>query len=168
VERSEAAREDFRGRPSSAATAYPKALVVLAALGALALLWIDVPLCPTAALLGLPCPGCGLTRATLALLRGDAQTAFALHPMVFVAVPGLILISVASGARALGWRGGMPEVSSRSGSARAPRRPQMNQWIALGAALLIALLLAVWVARWFGAFGGPVPVDEPIWTRFTR
>lgn len=143
MERSGAVREDFRG-----------ALVILAALGAAALLWIDVPLCPAAALLGLPCPGCGLTRATLALLRGDAQTAFSFHPLVFVAVPGLISIGVASGARVLGWRGGMPALSTR--------------WIALCAALLVGLFFAVWVARWFGAFGGPVPVDGPIWTRFTR
>ena len=34
-------------------------------------------------LLGIPCPGCGMTRALLALLRLDFAAAFTLHPMIF-------------------------------------------------------------------------------------
>lgn len=40
--------------------------------------------------LGIPCPGCGMTRALLAALRLDLAAAFALHPM-FWSVPLLYL-----------------------------------------------------------------------------
>jgi hypothetical protein len=32
---------------------------------------------------GLQCPGCGLTRASLAILRGDIQAAFSFNQLVF-------------------------------------------------------------------------------------
>ena len=31
--------------------------------------------------LGIPCPGCGMTRALAAVLRGDAASAFSFHPL---------------------------------------------------------------------------------------
>jgi hypothetical protein len=41
---------------------------------------------------GLQCPGCGLTRASLALLRGDVQSAYNFNQLVFY-VP-LFLVAV--------------------------------------------------------------------------
>jgi hypothetical protein len=38
-------------------------------------------LCPTALTLGLPCPGCGLTRATSLLTHGHVGEALAFHPL---------------------------------------------------------------------------------------
>lgn len=35
--------------------------------------------CPILAATGVPCPGCGLTRATLELLRGDFLQSFQIH-----------------------------------------------------------------------------------------
>jgi len=39
---------------------------------------------------GLPCPGCGLTRAHLAFLRGDILKAFAYHPLF--PLPAIVVI----------------------------------------------------------------------------
>ena len=39
--------------------------------------------CPVVMLTGLPCPACGLTRAGIALLRGDINSACRLHPFIF-------------------------------------------------------------------------------------
>lgn len=47
-------------------------------------------MCPFALCTGLACPGCGLTRAVISLVRGDLGTAAAYHPLVFLfAVEGL-------------------------------------------------------------------------------
>jgi len=42
-----------------------------------------LPLCPFKALTGLPCPGCGMTHAFLALGRLDFAGAFAANPLAF-------------------------------------------------------------------------------------
>jgi hypothetical protein len=91
--------------------------------------------CPFALLTGIPCPGCGLGRATLALLSGDPRQAFHFHPLVFVALP------------ALGGFGWLAFSSVR------------NERVvtALAGALLVATV-GVWIARFEGAFGGPVSV----------
>ncbi len=48
--------------------------------------------CPFMALTGLPCPGCGMTRATEALLRGDWSRAMTFHPYApFFLVLGLVM-----------------------------------------------------------------------------
>lgn len=36
---------------------------------------------------GIPCPGCGMTRAHLAALRLDFQSAFFYHPLWFLPIP---------------------------------------------------------------------------------
>jgi hypothetical protein len=102
--------------------------------------------CPVAALLGIPCPGCGLLRATLSLAQGHVTEALHFHPLVFVVVPSALgaAVHVASGrpvSRALEWT------------------------LATIATVLVALLVVVWVARFHGAFGGPVPVRS-LWSAF--
>jgi hypothetical protein len=39
--------------------------------------------CPFKALTGLPCPGCGMTRALLSMTKGDFHGAFAFNPFSF-------------------------------------------------------------------------------------
>jgi hypothetical protein len=108
----------------------------------------EVPLCPMAGLLGIPCPGCGLTRATLALLRGDVADAYHFHPLVFVLGP---LYFGALGVAARDFvRGPAPT--------RPPRFDVTSRTAVVGATALLALVLGVWGARFLGYFGGPVPV----------
>jgi len=48
--------------------------------------------CMLRTITGMPCPGCGLTRATLALFRLDAAEAFRDNPMVFLVWPSALLL----------------------------------------------------------------------------
>lgn len=41
---------------------------------------------------GLPCPGCGMTRAYLALLRGDLAGAFYYHPLFWMVPFGAVVL----------------------------------------------------------------------------
>lgn len=51
--------------------------------------------CPFKSALGIPCPGCGLTRASIALLRGEFAAAFGAHAFAPVLLVGLAAIAVA-------------------------------------------------------------------------
>jgi hypothetical protein len=118
-------------------------LVALAFVGAVV---FDVPLCPFALLTRHPCPGCGLTRGTLALVRGHVGEALRFHQLVPVVTPLVAL--------ALGWNAISYVRHGRWAAAEGLR----GRWITRAAALLGAAMLAVWVARFLGAFGGPVAV----------
>lgn len=64
-------------------------LVVVAALFAGSLAGWSLWPCPFAKLTGLACPGCGMTRAMLAMLRGDWRLVMQLHPFApFFALTG--------------------------------------------------------------------------------
>ena len=128
-----------------------RALVAVALVGAGAVfVFLGPPFCPTALFLGIPCPGCGLTRATLALLRGDFARAFGFHPLVFVLAP---LFACALGVSLLDYvRGGPSGAPSRVSAWFSERARHVA---ALG---LLVLALGVWGARFAGYFGGPVPI----------
>jgi hypothetical protein len=108
--------------------------------------WIGVPLCPVAAATGYPCPGCGLTRATLALLRGHVHEAVAFHPLAPVLMPVLA-----------GFVGYAAVRYVRVGRWPAMQGPAAGRMAAVVLALWV-LLFGVWIARFYGAFGGPVAV----------
>lgn len=112
---------------------------------AITLLASPVKLCLVAALLHVPCPGCGLTRAAFAMARGDLARAFSFHPLSIVIVP--IVLCVA-GAQALDY--------VRTGSAWSHGR--RGEWTEGLFAAIAVLLVLVWIARLCGAFGGPVAV----------
>ena len=119
-------------------------LLVLALASVLVFVTSLPALCPMRIALGVPCPSCGITRATRLALGGDLAGATAMHPLWFLMDPyvGVIaLAQLASYAR----RG---EFLALDKSTIAKRVGQV----------LLALLIVVWVARFFGAFGGPCPV----------
>lgn len=111
----------------------------------------DFPLCPLASSFGIPCPGCGLTRATLALLRGDVRAALHLHPLVWLLTP--LFSSFVGGA-----------IWQFLRDPRAPRRTSRLRWnstaVNVAAVLLLVLTLGVWLLRFAGYFGGPAPVTS--------
>lgn len=124
-------------------------LGVLALLGA-ACAAAALPLCPLANLTGWPCPSCGLTRAALALLRGDVARALALHPLVPLV---LLLLSAFAGSAWFGYvRTGRPALRWTAS------RSRLESVLEVAALLTCAALIALWLARFVGAFGGPVPV----------
>jgi hypothetical protein len=98
--------------------------------------------CPVALLTGTPCPGCGMTRAALALAHGDIALATAMNPSALLTVP-LSAALVAFFSLSYLYDGRM------RANARVPRA------LAVGT---IIVLNCVWIARAAGAFGGPVSV----------
>jgi hypothetical protein len=129
-----------------------RALVATALVaGAALFVRLGPPICPTALFLGIPCPGCGLTRATIALLHGDVSTALGFHPLVFVLAP-IFAIAVGSSL-----------VNYVNGGAGAPLR--LFAWFSTRARMraawgLLVVSLVVWGARFAGYFGGPAPVES--------
>lgn len=94
----------------------------------------------------MPCPGCGLTRATLRLLALDVRGALAFHPLVFLVLPllvGLFGVNFVEYVRTGEW--GYVERHNQ-------------RWVTTAGGLLLFVTLSVWIARFFGYFGGPAPV----------
>ncbi len=105
---------------------------VLAALIVAGLPWR----CPLLTLTGIPCPTCGITRATRLALHGDFRGATLMHPLWFVVVPACIAVGVAE--MVAYWRTG------RWGSVIERR------WVSWALGGLAAALVVVWIARVVG------------------
>ena len=98
--------------------------------------------CPIKLVAGVPCPTCGITRACRLALHGDFVGATHMHPLVWLAVPVVVLmlgVELAGYARTSTWG--------------ASRRLRGGDALMAGTA---ALLFALWIARFAGLFGGPV------------
>lgn len=93
--------------------------------------------CPLRILFGLPCPGCGMTRGFLSLLRLDFASAVTAHPLSPAFFLLLLLFPVF----------------------RYGKRERFGAWVRLFALLLI-LLLPVYVYRMLTAFPGEAPMDQ--------
>lgn len=98
--------------------------------------------CPFQLVTGVPCPTCGITRATRLALQGDFTGATHLHPLWWLAVPVTALFVA---VELVGY--------ARTGAWGASRRMRGSNVLMLGTA---ALLFVVWLARFAGYFGGPV------------
>ncbi len=86
--------------------------------------------CPVQALLGIPCPGCGMTRAWLAALRLDFSAAFAYHPMFWAVVP--VFLALVRGGKLTG-------------------RKKLDTYLLLG---LLAGFLICYIVRLWSCLGG--------------
>ena len=126
-----------------------RAAVIGVAYGLIAVWFLSgVQTCPTAATLGVPCPGCGLTRATLAAARGDFAEAFTLHPLFWLISPVLIGLLLAVALGYIRGRTALPYLDRVS-----PRT------ITIVGVAFSLLTFGVWLARFYGAFGGPVALS---------
>jgi hypothetical protein len=116
---------------------------------ACAVVLTDTPFCPLALFAGIPCPGCGLTRATIALFHGDLGGALRFHPLVLVLTPlfGAAMLKV------------LVEYVRGSELVSTPAwwTGRLVTWLAT--ALFVAVV-GVWLLRFSGWFGGPVPVQS--------
>ena len=110
---------------------------------------------------GIPCPGCGMTRAWLAALRLDFAAAFAYHPLFWVVPTTFVLAFVRE------------EVASS----------KLKRGIDIVVIVLCVLVVAVWIVRLVSPadagllFGGRVPagvptdiihLEQPRWLTFLR
>jgi hypothetical protein len=87
-------------------------------------------ICPIALLTGVPCPGCGMTRAASALLRGDLTLALDYHPLI----PLIAVLTVA------GWAWWLLRRTGRM-------KPMSNRVLNLGLIGVGVSLVAVWLLR---------------------
>jgi hypothetical protein len=84
--------------PLAGAFLRPASLVsvglVVGALLPLSVLTTGLEFCPFKVATGLPCPGCGITRASVAFLHGDITTSFFYHPLGAPLVLAAVVIGV--------------------------------------------------------------------------
>jgi hypothetical protein len=132
----------------TAAPLQPRRLVApLVVAGIAALLFFAPKLgfawpCPVNTLFHVPCPSCGLTRATRLAAHGELAAATHMHPLWIVVLPFLATVLCVEM-----WKYLHGEPWGGAGRIRALR---------LAGYATVALLIVVWIARFFGAFGGPV------------
>lgn len=102
------------------------------------------PACWLSALTGIPCAGCGMTRAVVLALHGEPAASFRAHPFAIPLILFGVLQVVLRGASLAGW-----------GTTWLPRAERA--WI--GAfTLFLAVLVAWWLARLAGAIAAISPL----------
>lgn len=99
--------------------------------------------CPMRVGIGIPCPGCGMTRATHLLAHGELWAALRMHPLVLVLGPWTLILL---GSELQGH-------VSRGSFATTMERPVLR----IGSYFVFGAAIAVWILRFFGVFGGPCP-----------
>lgn len=107
----------------------------------------SIPSCPTRALFGIPCPGCGLTRSTLAFVSGDLAGVWRFHPLAPIVTPLVVLLVSRPLLEALGVKN----------ARRWTLEAQMPSW---GWTTILVAMLGLYVVRAFGLLGGlPDAID---------
>ncbi|MBX3200105.1 MAG: DUF2752 domain-containing protein [Labilithrix sp.] len=111
------------------------------------LLYAQAIPCVFASLFHTPCPGCGSTRAVLALARGDVHDALRYNAVGPVMALFIGIFAVQAFVSVLTY-----------GDVRDAGEGRLGFVLKRGILVLFGLELLLWIARLFGAFGGPVPV----------
>lgn len=107
---------------------------MLAAGGVLAFTALQIPLiCPLRSITGIPCPLCGMTTGTVAMLRGDLSSSVSANPFA----PGFVLAAAAAFVDGLRRWAGRPSILGLVARVRAVRR--------LALPLLVAAALISWI-----------------------
>ena len=84
--------------------------------------------CPVRLATGVPCPGCGMTRASIALARGDLGGALELQRLALLVLPLLLAVALAPACSRRQWRRlGSP---LRSGVLLAASVLSIGLWVA--------------------------------------
>jgi hypothetical protein len=110
-------------------------------------MWAGRAGCPFAQIFGVPCPGCGMTRAALLFARGEITSSLRMHPL---ALPSGF-VSVALMVATI-W------VTAKHGTPEAMWRDRAGRTAVLAFVGVEAAVLVLWVVRMLGALGGPVPI----------
>jgi hypothetical protein len=104
-------------RPTCNDTTLARAFLLALALTGVYAAWCGTPpgalealTCPFHATTGVPCPGCGMTRACAALARGDLATAWHHHPFSFALVALAAAVAFLPAKVRSGWRAIHPRV----------------------------------------------------------
>jgi len=102
----------------------------------------SVVLCPFRQLTGLPCPGCGMTRALNALAHGQWELALSFHPLSPIVAAGVLLLGI-----------------SAVFTGCLPPQARLHRWSLIGERILVApwflrlllvLALGTWMIRMIG------------------
>ena len=93
--------------------------------------------CPFRLMTGLPCPGCGLTRAWVFVLHGDLRHALAANPFVLVTLPAAIALTVFVAAATLRRR---PAPDLRPVLSSVPARLLLGGWLVFAVIRIAAVL----------------------------
>lgn len=120
----------------------------VAALGGLFFLLASahVP-CGFAHIFQVPCPGCGSTRAMLALASGDLHAFVRYNPLAPFMTVLLVILMVQALASVLA-----------TGTFRRVGDGKVGMLVSRGALVIASLEVVIWIARFGGFLGGPVPV----------
>lgn len=92
--------------------------------------------CPVLQTIGYPCPGCGLSRAAVALLRGEWSLSLTLHAFAPILLPVLVLAGIASF---------LPQ-RHRQNLICIIERIEKRTWLSV---ILLVALVVYWIVRLF-------------------
>ena len=134
--------------PFPARTRAVRAALFLAALGGFSFMLASAQVpCGFARIFHMPCPGCGSTRAMLALASGDLHGLVRYNPLAPFMTVLLVTLMVQAIASLLA-----------TGTFRRVGDGVVGILVSRGALVIASLEVLVWIARFGGFLGGPVPV----------